>query len=117
MKTLTWKVDKTIPTACPDYQPDPYTGEYPSFHCLVYHCKTITEDKTAEFPTEKEAKEFTNKAPLSCYDFKLNGKLLKDKRKKPDTIFYNGLTGNGTTTINGTNTINSASSNTLVLRK
>lgn len=83
MKVLTWKVAKTIPTACPDYQPDPYTGEYPSFHCAVYHCETVTETKSAEFETTKEAQEFADKAPLSCYDFRLNGKLLKDKRQRP----------------------------------
>lgn len=75
MITLTWKVSKTIPTECPDYKPDPYTGEYPTTHCLVYHCKTVTENKTAEFETEEEAKEFANKAPQSCTDFKLNGIL------------------------------------------
>ena len=61
MKTLTWKVDETIPTACPDYVPDPYTGEYPSTHCLVYHCKTITENKSIEQLTESlEAAEQNN---------------------------------------------------------
>ena len=80
MKKLTWKVDKTIPTACPDYVPDPYTGECPSFHCSVYHCKTITENKSSEFSTEKEAKDFADKAPYSCYDFALDGVFLEDKR-------------------------------------
>jgi len=82
---LTWKVDRTIPIPCPDYEPDPYTGEYPSVHCLVYHCKTITEDKIAEFATDKEAKDFASKAPDSCYNFCLNGKPLKDKRKRAST--------------------------------
>lgn len=111
MKTLTWKVDKTVPTQCPDYVPDPYTGQYPSYHCAVYHCKTVTEERTAEFATLKEAQQFADKAPLSCYDFKLNGKLLKDKRKHPTTITFQnseGLTAMaGTTTFimnNGTYT-------------
>jgi len=103
MKILTWKVSKTIPTACPDYQPDKYTGEYPSMHCLVYHCKTITENKTTEFETEEKAKEFANKAPNSCYDFKLNGESLEDKRPRVEigTITVSGdlTTGDGTTTI------------------
>jgi len=86
MKTLTWKVDKIIPTPCPDYVPDPYTGEYPSFHCLVYHCKTITETRTKEFSTKKEAVEFAEKAPYSCYDFCLDGWLLEDKREKSGNI-------------------------------
>jgi len=110
MKTLTWKVDKTIPTACPDYKPDPYTGEYPSFHCAVYHSTTITEERTAEFSSEKEAKDFASKAPLSCYDFKLNGKLLKDKRKKPESIVYStDLVGNGVITTGGSNAITAGS--------
>lgn len=103
MKTLTWKVDKTIPTACPDYQPDPYTGEYPMTHCLVYHCKTITEEKTAEFSTEKEVREFVEKVPLSCYEFKLNGELLEDKREKLEIGYCTGLIGSDTTTLSGTN--------------
>ena len=102
MKTLTWKVDKTIPTDCPDYVPDPYTGKYPTFHCLVYHSKTITEDKTAEFKTNKEAEEFASKAPQSCYDFKLNGKPLKDKRKPPEgNITFGEI---GTLTLGGDST-------------
>jgi len=104
MKKLTWKVDKTIPTACPDYKPDPYTGEYPIYHCAVYHYETITENMSKEFSTDKEAKDFASKAPLSCYDFHINGKLLKDKRKKPDTKFYTGLVGDNVTTT-GTNVI------------
>ena len=104
MKILSWKVDKTVPTACPDYKPDPYTGEYPTTHCLVYHYTTITEDRTAEFATDKEAKDFANKAPLSCYNFRLNGKLLKDKRKKPEGIFYTKLAGDSAITT-GTNIV------------
>ena len=105
MKDLTWKVNKTIPTACPDYVPDPYTGEYPLIHCLVYHCKTITENKSAEFPSEKEAKDFADKAPYSCYDFVLDGITLEDKRppKKVDNITYDtsltNMTDNGTITL------------------
>ena len=101
--TLTWKVDKTIPTGCPDYQPDPYTGEYPSTHCLVYHCKTVTESKNAEFETMKECEDFVSKAPPSCYDFKVNGEHLKDTREKPQfsNITYSGnLTTDGSTTVN-----------------
>jgi len=104
MNILTWKVIKTIPTACPDYQPDKYTGEYPSTHCSVYHCETITENKTTEFETEEKAKEFARKAPNSCYDFKLNGESLEDKRPRAEsgTITVSGdlTSGGGTTTIN-----------------
>lgn len=111
MKILTWKVDRTIPTACPDYQPDPYTGEYPSFHCAVYHCKTITEERTAEFKTLKECKDFVFKAPDSCYNFKINGKSIKDNRKNKRTeyitISSDLITTGGTVTVqSGTNTLN-----------
>jgi len=106
MYILTWKVDKTIPTACPDYQPDPYTGEYPMTHCLVYHSKTITEDKTAEFSSKKEAEIFAYKAPQSCYEFKLNGELLKDRREKPQ---YSNIT------IGGNLTTDAASGTTLII--
>jgi len=83
---LTWKINKTVPTACPAYNPDPYTGEYPSFHCSVYHCKLITEERTKEFITKEEAKDFAAKAPLSCYEFRLDGKLIEDTREKPDEV-------------------------------
>lgn len=93
---LTWKVDKTIPVECPDFKPNPYTGEYPSTHCAVCHFESITEEKASFFATEKEAKDFAFKAPPSCYDFKLNGELLEDKRKKPDGSVV--ITGSGTIT-------------------
>jgi len=105
MYTLTWKVDKTIPTACPDYVPDPYTGEYPSFHCAVYHCMTITENKSAEFATQDEALQFAAKAPQSCYEFKLNGELIEDTRPRPQNITEISVGGDFTTTANGTTTL------------
>lgn len=100
MKTLTWKVDKTVPVSCPDYQVDPYTGECPSTHCLVYHCEMITESKTAEFVSEEEAKDFVAKAPLSCYDFKLDGVQVGDKKERTG-ITTSGF-GNLSTTDTGT---------------
>lgn len=92
MNTLTWKVDKTVPTACPDYQPDSYTGEYPSIHCLVYHCKTFTEERSKEFSSKEEAQQFINKAPLSCYEFKFDGVILNDTRDRSEVshITLNG---------------------------
>ncbi len=107
MKTLTWKVTKTIPTECPDYKPDPYTGEFPMRHCLVYHCKTVVEERAQSFETNEEARLFADNAPLSCTDFKLDGEVLEDKRAKPDTKFYTGLVGDGTTTTSGTSTTGS----------
>ena len=82
MSNLIWKVDKTVPTQCPDFVQDPYTGEYPTTSCLVYHCKTITEERSQEFDTKENAVKFADKAPLSCYEFKLDGILLKDKRDR-----------------------------------
>lgn len=76
MKTVTWNVTLTRPIACPDYQPDPYTGEYPSTHCLVYHSEIVTEGKSVSFVTEEEAREFIRKAPESCTDFKINGETI-----------------------------------------
>ncbi len=107
MITLTWKVDKTIPIPCPDYKPDLYTGKYPSTHCLVYHCKTITENKTAEFETEENCKSFANGAPLSCYDFRINGEILEDTRVKPQYSNLTNLTGNDATTMAGTSILSS----------
>jgi len=105
---LTWTVTKTIPAQCPDYQPDPYTGQYPMTHCLVYHCKTVTEQKTNEFESEKTAKEFAKGAPQSCTNFRLNGELLEDIREKETITILDGgsLVGNEATTISGTNSVN-----------
>jgi len=58
-----WTVTITVPAGCPDYKPDPYTGEYPSAHCAVYHHKTITKSMKHFFPTKKEAREFISNAP------------------------------------------------------
>lgn len=107
MKTLTWKVNYTRPTPCPDYKPDPYTGQYPNVHCAVYHFETVTEDKVSQFQTEQEALDFASKAPDSCHDFMLDGKLIEDKRPKVENITISGgLVGNGTTTLGGANTLN-----------
>jgi len=49
MVHVRWKVYLNVPTECPDYKPDPYTGQYPPSHCLVYHTKTIEKEmKTAK---------------------------------------------------------------------
>lgn len=72
MTKVSWKVTKTVPAPCPDYRPDPYTGDFPQFHCAVYHTQTITEEKSAEFATKEEAEEFIKKAPQNCTDFLLD---------------------------------------------
>jgi len=110
-KILTWKSTYNRPAPCPDYKPDPYTGQYPMTHCLVYHLETVTEDRTKEFLTVKEAKEFAKKAPESCFDFMLNGKPIKDTRNfSTGTITALGslldISGtSGTTTITPTSIV------------
>jgi hypothetical protein len=104
---LTWKVTKTVPTACPDYVPDPYTGAYPSFHCAVYHCTTIIEEMVKDFATKEEAFSFAAKAPSSCTDFMLNGVAIEDTRPKIDELIViaGDIVGTGTTTISDTATL------------
>lgn len=63
MYKVTWKVTKSVPTSCPDFKPDPYTGEYPSYHCAVYHCEQVTTDMSKEFETVQEALNFMSQAP------------------------------------------------------
>ena len=66
---LTWKIDKTVQVECPDYKPDPYTGEYPAIHCATLHYENVTQTKSKEFLNEEEADFFIKGAPKSCYDF------------------------------------------------
>jgi len=68
--TLIWKVDVNEPVPCPDFVPDPYTGQYPSTHCLVYHFKVSTREFSKTFAGETEAAEFKKNAPQNCYDWK-----------------------------------------------
>lgn len=104
--TLTWKVTHNEPAPCPDYQPDPYTGQYPSFHCLVYHFRTVVDDRAKDFETKIEAMEFFKNAPRSCSEFKLNGKLLKERRfADTPNLIIGDLTGTGGGTTMLTNTV------------
>ena len=66
---LSWTVYKTVATYCPDYVPDPYTGEYPSTHCLVNHFKEVEEERIKTFETKEEAEYFEKNAPPSCRNF------------------------------------------------
>jgi len=66
---LTWKTDTQESAPCPDFVRDEYTGQYPNTHCLVYHFTTRTVEHSKHFATEKEAEEFKEKAPQSCYDW------------------------------------------------
>jgi hypothetical protein len=67
---LAWKVTKNVQAACPDFVPDPYTGEYPNTHCAVLHWKQVEEMRSKEFDSKKEAEEFKKNAPRECTDFR-----------------------------------------------
>lgn len=60
---VVWSVVVTVPTGCPDYKPDPYTGEYPSTRCAVYHCEQKTNHMEKWFATKEEAEKFIENAP------------------------------------------------------
>lgn len=62
---VTWKVNGSRPASCPDYKPDPDTGQYPSTHCDVYHQESYTEDRERSFNSRKEAEAFVNLAPTA----------------------------------------------------
>ena len=60
---LIWYVTQTIPVPCPDFKPDPYTGEYPQTICCVYHVKKEVIKMEKEFFTKVELDEFIAHAP------------------------------------------------------
>ncbi|HEB13600.1 MAG TPA: hypothetical protein ENI13_01320 [candidate division CPR3 bacterium] len=67
---LRWKVRKTVAAACPDYKPDPYTGEYPKTHCLVMHTQEVVDDMGQEFESLEELEKFKEGAPQDiCFDW------------------------------------------------
>lgn len=66
---VTWVFKAHVSVPCPDYKPDPYTGQYPTIMCAVAHHKLVTENRTQSFDTLKEAEIFINRAPQSCSDF------------------------------------------------
>ena len=77
---LSWVVSKTVPVECPDYKPDPYTGDWPMLHCAVLHMRVVSFEEHRDFATAAEAQAFELKAPLphsiygggsSCTNFKL----------------------------------------------
>ena len=63
MWIVMWTLLVTVPTECPDFEPDPYTGEYPMVHCLVYHTKTIERKMEKRFDSKEEAEKFIADAP------------------------------------------------------
>ena len=60
---LRWKVRKTVATECPDFKPNPYTGEYPALHCAVYHSREIIDNMEQEFESLEELEKFKEGAP------------------------------------------------------
>ena len=68
---LCWKVKRTVPTECPNFKPDPYTGDYPNYHCAVYHIETIIEERSMRFEKAEELDKFRANAPSSCFDFRM----------------------------------------------
>ena len=71
-----WTVSVWVSTSCPDFKPDPYTGEYPSMHCLVNHGKVVERDMVKQFSTLKEAQDFISSAPPEIK----NAMKIKKKR-------------------------------------
>lgn len=73
---VAWSVIVNAPAPCPDYKPNPYTGEYPSSHCLVYHTQREVKQMQESFKTRKEAEAFIAEAPKTI---KPNMKILEVK--------------------------------------
>ncbi len=75
-----WFVAISVNAECPDFKPDPYTGEMPNAHCAVYHGKTEKIAKTKWFDTKIEANDFISKAPQ---EIKKRMKLI-DATEEPE---------------------------------
>lgn len=74
---LTWSVTVVEPIPCPDYRPDPYTGQFQATHCAVYHCRTIQKQMEKEFSSKEEALEFKGLCKyVSVSDWKLDGEPI-----------------------------------------
>ena len=58
-----WYVTISVNAECPDFKPDPYTGEMPNAHCAVMHGNTEKYAKTKWFGTKIEADDFIKAAP------------------------------------------------------
>lgn len=71
-----WQVTKQEPAQCPDYKPDPYTGDYPLMQCLVYHTKTVTKNMEKVFDTREEVDAFIVGSPAYLKDKMEVGQFL-----------------------------------------
>lgn len=76
-----WTYDAVVPAECPDWKPDPYTGEYPTGHCAVYHTKIERREFRRVFDTEEEVNAFTDACPdkdILFYVTELDESKLED---------------------------------------
>ena len=68
-----WIVSTWVSTPCPDFKPNPYTGEYPQSMCLVNHGKYESKEMERFFDTKDEAEKFIANSPK---DIKNSMKLI-----------------------------------------
>ena len=64
---LIWFVSQWVSTSCPDFVPNPYTGEYPNNRCLALHGRTVEVRMKREFNSMEELEEFKKGAPPECH--------------------------------------------------
>lgn len=76
---VSWRVSQTVPTFCPDFKSDPYTGKYPDVMCTVYHTKTVEVKMKKEFETMVQVKEFIKNRPP---EMKEEDFIVKDLESK-----------------------------------
>ena len=60
---VVWIVSVWVNIPCPDWKPDPYTGQYPMVHCAVLHGKNIDREMSQTFASREAAEEFIKNAP------------------------------------------------------
>ena len=64
-----WQITRTEPAPCPDYRPDPYTGEYPLVSCAVLHTTTTVQNMVRCFYSREEADRFIADCPKPTIRF------------------------------------------------
>jgi hypothetical protein len=67
---VSWVVSIWIPTQCPDYKPNVYTGQYPQSICSVNHGKYVNQEMSKEFKSLIKANKFIKDSPQD-YGFKI----------------------------------------------
>ena len=76
---VTWWVSVTTSVSCPDYKPDPITGQYPSTMCAVAHFKTSEIKKDSLVVGKGNLKS-------------LLSEINKRKKLESDWVFSSGVT-------------------------